>query len=255
MVRFLERYGYPASYTTSDSIDRDPTQLRDARAVMDVGHSEYWSGRDARAFAAARDRGSSLIFLSSDTMAWRVRFAPASAASSQAAEPGHTIVAYREHAGVDPDRSEPTGPFPLGGQISWAARITVASPRAWRGPGRRSTATTHGRPRPAVSLRGCLPARLSPPPRASPASSATSWMSARPRRRRAPGSWAGGPACAWPEASLRRFTARWPRARCTRRARARSCSRRARSAGSMRSRPCPRPRPMRRRPPIHASSR
>jgi hypothetical protein len=48
-------------------------------------------------------------------MAWRVRFAPATAASSQAGQPAHRIVAYKEHVGSDPDRAEPTGVFPLGG--------------------------------------------------------------------------------------------------------------------------------------------
>ena len=54
MVRFLERYGYPVGYTTSESIDGDPAQARGARALIDVGHSEYWSTRDEQAFAAAR---------------------------------------------------------------------------------------------------------------------------------------------------------------------------------------------------------
>ncbi len=115
MVRFLERYGYPVGYTTIESIDRDPGQLDGARAVIDVGHSEYWSQRDERAFAAARDRGTSLLFISSDTMAWRVRFAPASAASSQAGQPDHRIVAYKEHAALDPDQADATGAFPGGG--------------------------------------------------------------------------------------------------------------------------------------------
>jgi hypothetical protein len=115
MVRFLERYGYPVSYTTIESLDRDPAQVDGVRALMDVGHSEYWSARDARAFASARDRGTSLIFISSDTLAWRVRFARATRASSQADEPDHVIVAYKEAAGRDPDRAEPTGLFPQGG--------------------------------------------------------------------------------------------------------------------------------------------
>jgi hypothetical protein len=115
MVRFLERYGYPVSYTTIESIDGDPAQVQGVRALIDVGHSEYWSQRDERAFADARDKGTSLIFISSDTMAWRVRFAPASAKSSQAGEPDHRIIAYKESVAVDPDREEPTGVFPLGG--------------------------------------------------------------------------------------------------------------------------------------------
>jgi hypothetical protein len=105
MVRFMERYGYPASYTTIDSIDHDPGQVEGARALIDVGHSEYWSGRDEQAFARARDRGTSLIFISSDTMAWRVRFAPASGASSQAGERDHTIVAYKGGCFTNPRRA------------------------------------------------------------------------------------------------------------------------------------------------------
>jgi hypothetical protein len=115
IVRFLERYGYPVSYTTIESIDGDPAQTVGVRALMDVGHSEYWSERDEHAFAAARARGASLLFLSSDTMAWRVRFAPATPASSQAGEPDHVIVAYKEHVALDPDRADPTGLFPGGG--------------------------------------------------------------------------------------------------------------------------------------------
>jgi hypothetical protein len=115
IVRFLERYRYPVGYTTIESIDGDPAQLDGARAVIDVGHSEYWSQRDESAFAAARDGGTSLIFISSDTLAWRVRFAPATSASSEAGQPDHRIVAYKEFVARDPDRADATGVFPGGG--------------------------------------------------------------------------------------------------------------------------------------------
>ena len=62
MIRFLERYGYPVTYTTSESVDEDPGQLAGHRAVIDFGHSEYWSERQAAAFARARDSGVSLLF-------------------------------------------------------------------------------------------------------------------------------------------------------------------------------------------------
>jgi len=130
IVRFLERYGYPATYTTDESVDGDPGQLQGARAVLDAGHSEYWSERQQHAFAAARDRGSSLLFLSSDTMAWRVRYAPASTASSQAGEPGHRIIAYKQFAAQDPVQGEPTGLFPLGGaQLTGSAYNGCITPR------------------------------------------------------------------------------------------------------------------------------
>jgi hypothetical protein len=48
-------------------------------------------------------------------MAWRVRFAPAGSASSQAGQADHTIVAYKETVSKDPDRAQPSGLFPLGG--------------------------------------------------------------------------------------------------------------------------------------------
>ena len=140
MVRFLERYGYPVSYTTIESIDADPAQVSGPRALIDVGHSEYWSEGDEHAFTQARERGTSLIFISSDTMAWRVRFAPATAASSQAGERDHRIVAYKEYADLDPDRAEETGLFPLGGaQLAGSAyngcitpRLPVSGPPVYR---------------------------------------------------------------------------------------------------------------------------
>jgi hypothetical protein len=133
MVRFLERYGYPVGYTTIESIDADPAQLLEPghpRAVIDVGHSEYWSAGDERAFARARDGGMSLLFMSSDTMAWRVRFASATAASSQAGARNHRIVAYKQFVAGDPDRADPTGLFPDGGaELTGSAYNGCITPR------------------------------------------------------------------------------------------------------------------------------
>jgi hypothetical protein len=136
MVWFLERYGYPVSYTTSESVDANPGQLSGRRALLDFGHSEYWSQRQADAFAAARDAGTSLVFLSSDTLAWRVRYAPASASASEAGQPGHSLVAYKEHAALDPNRSAPTGPFPAGGApLTGSSYLGCITPRLGvRGP-------------------------------------------------------------------------------------------------------------------------
>jgi hypothetical protein len=122
MVRFLERYDYRVSYTTSESVDSDPSQLTGHHALIDFGHSEYWSQRQENAFARARDAGTSLLFFGSDTLGWRVRYAAAGPASSEAGRPGHVIIAYKEHASLDPDRSDTTGPFPDRG-----ARLTASA--------------------------------------------------------------------------------------------------------------------------------
>ena len=130
MVRFLERYGYPVSYTTSESVDADPGQLRGHRAVLDFGHSEYWSQRQQQALAHAFQASASLLFLSSDTLAWRVRYLPATAASSDSGRPGRVIVSYKEHAALDPDRAVPTGPFPDGGaRLTGSAYVGCITPR------------------------------------------------------------------------------------------------------------------------------
>lgn len=102
LVRYLERGGYPVSYTTNTAADLRGAELSEARALLDVGHSEYWSDAGRRAFTRARDAGTSLVFPSSDTLAWRVRFARASRASSEAGRPDHRMVGYKEHAALDP---------------------------------------------------------------------------------------------------------------------------------------------------------
>jgi hypothetical protein len=130
MVWFLERYRYPVSYTTSESVDADPRQLTGHRALIDFGHSEYWSQRQVDAFARTRDRGTSLLFLSSDTMAWRIRYAPASRAASQAGRADRTIVAYKEFAARDPDRARATGHFADGGAgLTGSAYLGCITPR------------------------------------------------------------------------------------------------------------------------------
>jgi hypothetical protein len=149
-VRFLERYGYQVGYTTSESLDATPDQAAGAKALIDVGHSEYWSTGDELAFIHARERGTSLIFLSSDTMAWRVRFRAASAASSQAGEPDHRILAYKEFAALDPDRAEPTGTFSHGGaRLVGSAYDGCITPRV-PGPGPPTYRYYSWRPSPAL---------------------------------------------------------------------------------------------------------
>ncbi len=141
MIRFLERYGYPVAYTTSEGLDGDPAQARRRRVLLDFGHSEYWSARELAAFARARNRGTDLLFLSSDTAAWRIRFRHA------------TITAYKEHARIDPAPGWSAGRLPAvhrGRSPGPATR--VASPRGCRGGGPRAMYRYYGW-MPAPSLR------------------------------------------------------------------------------------------------------
>jgi hypothetical protein len=128
MVWFLEHYGYPVSYTTSESVDQDPGQLRGHRALLDFGHSEYWSERQRRGFAKALASGTSLLFFSSDTLAWRVRYAPATWASSEAGQPDHVLIGYKEHAALDPKKMPPIFPH-RGASLTGSAYLGCITPR------------------------------------------------------------------------------------------------------------------------------
>jgi hypothetical protein len=135
MVRFIEHYGYPVSYTDSEAVDRDPGQLAGRRGLLDFGHSEYWSAREANAWRRALNAGTNLAFLGSDTLDWRVRFRPAGSHSSEAGAPSHVIVGYKEFAALDPDRAQPTGDFPDGGALlAGSAYVGCITPRI-RAPG------------------------------------------------------------------------------------------------------------------------
>jgi hypothetical protein len=128
MVWFLERYGYPVSYTTSESVATHPEQLDGHRALIDFGHSEYWSQTQESAWARALSAGTSLLFFGSDTLAWRVRYEAATAASSEAGSAGQVIVGYKEHAAEDPH--DPTGIFPdRGARLAGSAYLGCITPR------------------------------------------------------------------------------------------------------------------------------
>jgi hypothetical protein len=130
-VQFVERYGYPISYTDSESVDEDPGRVYRHRALIDFGHSEYWSQRQRQTFAAALRAGTSLLFLGSDTLAWRVRYAPASQSTSEAGQPDHSIVAYKEEFELDPDHTDPTGIFPdRGAGLTGSAYLGCIDPRS-----------------------------------------------------------------------------------------------------------------------------
>lgn len=76
VVNFLEANGYDVAYMSSTDIDKDPTIPSKFKIALSSGHSEYWTDNLRDAYEDARDAGTSLIFLSSNTALWRVRFDP-----------------------------------------------------------------------------------------------------------------------------------------------------------------------------------
>lgn len=96
VVRWLERNGYDVSYTSIVDIHEHPEQLLQHRAILFLGHSEYWSAAMRDGAVKARDAGVGLAFLGADDAAWQIRFEAA-----QDKSPDRTIVCYKA-AALDP---------------------------------------------------------------------------------------------------------------------------------------------------------
>lgn len=88
MIRWLERNGYPVSYTTDVDMDRSVTNITPSRhkVLLSVGHDEYWSLAERSRFENARNAGVHLAFFSGNEVYWKTRW-----------ENNHrTLVCYKE---------------------------------------------------------------------------------------------------------------------------------------------------------------
>ncbi|MFF5566404.1 N,N-dimethylformamidase beta subunit family domain-containing protein [Streptomyces sp. NPDC012623] len=76
-IRWAERYGYDLAYADARDLHAgrvDPTRYR---GLIFPGHDEYWSVPMRRTVEQARDQGTSLVFLSANTMYWQIELGPA----------------------------------------------------------------------------------------------------------------------------------------------------------------------------------
>ena len=74
-MRVAERSGAPIGYATDTDLHADPNLLDGARAVVTLGHDEYWSAAMRIAATRARDRGVNLAFLGGNEVYRHIRFA------------------------------------------------------------------------------------------------------------------------------------------------------------------------------------
>ncbi|MFB7713226.1 N,N-dimethylformamidase beta subunit family domain-containing protein [Streptomyces sp. NPDC056105] len=75
-IRWAERYGYDLAYADARDLHAgrvDPTRYR---GLVFPGHDEYWSTPMRRTTEVAREHGTSLVFLSANTMYWQVELGP-----------------------------------------------------------------------------------------------------------------------------------------------------------------------------------
>jgi hypothetical protein len=73
-LRFAEHTGLPLGYATDVDLHADPALLEGARAMVTLGHDEYWSQQERDHATAARDRGVNLAFLGGNEIYRHIRF-------------------------------------------------------------------------------------------------------------------------------------------------------------------------------------
>lgn len=76
VVTLAERLGLPLEYVTDVDLDADPHLLDGARAVITLGHDEYWSVRMRAAVVRALGAGTNIAFLGANAVFRRIRLAP-----------------------------------------------------------------------------------------------------------------------------------------------------------------------------------
>jgi N,N-dimethylformamidase beta subunit-like, C-terminal len=66
LIALAERKGYDVTYWTDNDLDRRPRLLRHHRALITLGHDEYWSSEMRKGALRARAAGVNLAFLGSN---------------------------------------------------------------------------------------------------------------------------------------------------------------------------------------------
>jgi N,N-dimethylformamidase beta subunit-like protein len=144
VVAEAERLRLPLDYVTDVDLQTIPHLLAGARAVVSVGHDEYWSPQMRAAVTAARNAGTNLAFLGANAIFRRIRF------GSTHLGPDRLIINYKvasedplyghDNAAVTADWPAPPHPRPesslLGAQyacLPHSAHVAgvVADPVPW----------------------------------------------------------------------------------------------------------------------------
>ena len=95
-VALAEKLRLPIAYTTGIDVHTDPSVLDGARAVISLGHDEYWTPQQRASVTKARDAGTNVAFLGANTCFRRIRYAPS------ATGPDRQVICYKTAYTEDP---------------------------------------------------------------------------------------------------------------------------------------------------------
>ncbi len=88
-VALAEKTGVPLAYETDVDLNQDPGLLRGARAVISLGHDEYYSAAMRDRLTAARDAGTNVAFLGANAVFRHIRF------GSSPLGPDRVVICYK----------------------------------------------------------------------------------------------------------------------------------------------------------------
>ena len=74
-IALAESSGVPLAYETDVDIDQNPSILNGSRAVISLGHDEYYSAAMRTALLGARNAGTNIAFLGANAMYRHIRYA------------------------------------------------------------------------------------------------------------------------------------------------------------------------------------
>src|SRR5260370_5689813 len=122
MVRWLERNGYDVSYLSDLDVQNNPYALLNHRAVLIVGHSEYWSRQMRLNLEAAVNNGVNLGVFGANDIYRQIRYEPRSSGTQPLAQ--RVVVCYKSIEGPSKD------PY-YGKVISWVTIEFRNDPLTW----------------------------------------------------------------------------------------------------------------------------
>jgi len=76
MISLLEKEGYDVNYWTDIDLHSRSNQLSNHRALLTLGHDEYWSKEMRDGVEAARDRGVNVAFFGANALFRAIRLSP-----------------------------------------------------------------------------------------------------------------------------------------------------------------------------------
>ena len=99
MIHWIERNGFDVSYASDVDMHVQPSLLQHHKAILIVGHSEYWTKEMRDSVEATVGGGVNLGVFGANTMRWQIRYEPQPFGSHPLAN--RVIVCYKD-AKLDP---------------------------------------------------------------------------------------------------------------------------------------------------------